>query len=99
MSGITYQFANSPINKRIRRLTVSVTGTIAALVTGSSVLMWEGYTPTGNGGNIFISTLEDGSEFVTLEASRATGYRPGNLQNYFWWGDTAGDALEIWEHE
>lgn len=99
MSGIVYQFSNSPINKSIRRLTISASGTVSPLLTGSSHLMWRARTNAGNTGEVRIMTKHTGTDYWTLEAGDDTGWIPGNLQNYWYYGVAANDELSLWSME
>lgn len=96
MSGIVYQFSNSPIAKEINRLTVSASGTVSALMTGSVDLMWRAKTNGGNTGEIRISTQNGTTQFLVMEAGDDTGWIPGNLQNYWYYGTAANDELSLW---
>src|SRR3990167_6897396 len=99
MSGITYQFANSPINKRVKLLSVSASGTVSALGTGSSCLMWRAETHEDNLGNIRISTINGTTQYWFLNPGMDTGWVPGNLEGYWWYGTATGTVFSVWEME
>lgn len=96
MGGITMQFASSPLGKRITRKTVSASGTVSALLTGSTSLMWRLFVGPGNGGVIRVST-DGGTQFASLGAGADLGWMPGNTQNLSFYGTTSGDELAVWE--
>ena len=96
MNGIAYQFANSPINKEINTISIGTSGTVSALATGSADLMWRATTNGGNAGEIRITTKEGTTDCFILEAGVDTGWIPGNLENYWYYGQVAGDTLHLW---
>ena len=96
MSGITFQFANSPINAEINLLEVTASGTVRALATGSVDLMWKAKTNGGNLGEVRISTQNGQGNYFVLEAGDDTGWVPGNLQNYWWYGTATGSTVSLW---
>lgn len=97
MSGITYQFANSPITKEINLLEVTASGTVSALVTGTTEdLMWKAKANGGNAGEIRITTQNGEGNYFVLEAGDDSGWIPGNLRGYWWYGTATGSTVSLW---
>lgn len=97
MNGIVDQFAKSPLTKEINKLSVSASGTVSALMTGSTYdLLWRIRTNGGNTGEIRITTLNGTTQYWALEAGDDTGWIPGNEEGYFFYGQVAGDEAYLW---
>lgn len=97
MGGITMQFASSPVNARITRKTVSASGTVSALLTGSTSLAWRLFVGPSNTGHIRLSTQQGSTQFAPIGAGADLGWIPGNTQNYWFYGTVGGDELGVWE--
>lgn len=94
--GLMDQFAGSPGVHQIDVMTVSASGTVNEVATGSVDVMWRMKTNGGNSGEIRISTNPNTGEYFVLEAGDDTGWIPGSLQGYWFYGTVANDEVSIW---
>jgi hypothetical protein len=98
MSTITQQFSDSPRNNEFLQFSVSVSGSVTALVTGTSSWggLWMLKVNGANTGKIFFSSESDGSPRMTFDAGDIVSFIPGTLQGLYYHGDVVNDGFSIW---
>lgn len=96
MIGFMSQFALGAV-PRITRKTVSASGTVSALITGSTARAWKLLTGNANSGAIRISTVNGTTQFASFGAGRDSDWLPGSVQGYWFFGTVAGDEVAVLE--
>lgn len=76
--------------------TISVTGTVTFMLSGTYAGTFMLKANPDNSGVIYISDREDGNGSMPYGAGETTGWVPEAMVMLYYWGETAGDRVHIW---